>query len=66
MASIFSRVSGGGDRGLALLLFSPLFSALALPLVLQFLVVAIWSIDVDEIENTQTNDSRGKGILKNP
>jgi hypothetical protein len=26
-------------------------------------VVAIWSISVDKIKNTQENDSRGKGIV---
>jgi hypothetical protein len=56
MASTCSRVGGGGGGVLAsLLLFSTLFSALAL----RFLVLVIKSIDVDEIKNTQKNDSRG-------
>jgi hypothetical protein len=50
---------------LASLLFSPLFSAL-LALAARFLVLAIWSMDVDEIKNTQKNDSRGKEIVGSP
>jgi hypothetical protein len=35
-------------------------------LLLWFLVLAIWSISIDEIKNTQENDSRGKGIGIDP
>jgi hypothetical protein len=31
---------------------------------LRFLMLAILSISVDEIENTQGSDSRGKGIVE--
>jgi hypothetical protein len=52
-----SRVGGGGDSGLTALLFSVLlFSALAL----RYLLLAISSMDVDEIKNTQKNDNMGK------
>jgi hypothetical protein len=44
------------------MLLSPLFSALLL--AAQFLVLAIGSISIDEIKNTQKNDSRGKGIVE--
>jgi hypothetical protein len=39
-------------------LLSPL-----LLLLLQFLVLAIWSVSIDEIKDSQENDSRGKGIV---
>jgi hypothetical protein len=65
IGSTCSRVSGGGGGGLASwLLFSPLFSALLA--ATQFLVLAIKSMSIDEIKNTQKNDSRGKGIVVNP
>jgi uncharacterized membrane protein len=64
IASTYSRVSGVGGGGLAsLLLFSPLFSTLLL--VAQFLVLTIWSLSVDKINNSQKNDSRGKAIVEN-
>jgi hypothetical protein len=48
----------------SLLLFSPLF--LALLAVTRFLVLAIGSMSIDEIKNTQKNVSRSKGIVANP
>jgi hypothetical protein len=65
IASTCSRVSEGGGGGLASwLLFSPLF--LALLAAARFLVLAICSISIDKIKNTQKNGSRGKGIVVNP
>jgi hypothetical protein len=29
-------------------------------------VLAIWSMDIDEIKNIKKNDSRGKEIVENP
>jgi hypothetical protein len=34
--------------------------------VTRFVVLAIWSMSIDEIKNTQKNGSRGKGIVANP
>jgi hypothetical protein len=31
----------------------------------RFFVLAIWSVNIDEIKNTQKNDSRGKEIVAN-
>jgi hypothetical protein len=31
----------------------------------RFLVLAIWSMSIDEIKNTKKNGSRGKGIVTN-
>jgi hypothetical protein len=38
---------------------------LALVAVTRFLVLAIWSMSIDEIANTQKNGSGGKGIVAN-
>jgi hypothetical protein len=65
IASTWSRVGGGGSGGLASwLLFSPLFSELLA--TTRFLVLAILSMSIDEIKNTQKNGSRGKGIVPSP
>jgi hypothetical protein len=63
MASTCSREGGGGGIGIIVVL--PLFSTL-LALTVRFLVLAIRSMSIDEINNTQKNDSRGQGIVENP
>jgi hypothetical protein len=65
IASTFSKVDGGGGGGLAPLLFffSPLFSILLV--ATRFLMLAIWSLSIDEIKNTQKNDSMVKRIVEN-
>jgi hypothetical protein len=54
----------GCGRLASWLLFSPLFSVLLA--ATRFLVLAIQSLSVDEIKNTQNNGSRGKGIVVDP
>jgi hypothetical protein len=56
------KVEGGG---IGIIVVLPLFSAL-LALTVRFLVLAIRSMSIDEINNTQKNDSRGQGIVANP
>jgi hypothetical protein len=59
-----SQQRGGSGLASLLLLFSPLFSAWLV--ATRFLMLAFWTMIVDEIKDTQKNDSMGKGIVKNP